>query len=247
MGGNESKIAPNQIFKPTPREFLRNNIQDDIDYAEDLMAKGKFDKALAFIKENNINLNDGKYTTLLQKTTILRDTPLKFVQKLLDMGADPNGKTDFNPYPPIIDAITRGRIDIVKLLKQRGARIDILPLDPGTNEPILFTMLTLHPEKDIMNNWLLENTPKQDFQKIFVKIKEMNDVLNERNKSEVDSAIEISGKWVEHATIIKALKKLEAFQKKQKTQGGGTRKIRMNRKNKKHKIKTLRVCYKIRR
>jgi hypothetical protein len=101
---------------------------------------------------------------------------LSIVRKLLDRGIDPNVVSSFGVVP-IMDALNKGHIDTVKLLYERGARIDNFVGKDGRPEPIekflldqLTTSFRLAKVKTTLP-WLIDHTPDSGLEYVHKRLK----------------------------------------------------------------------------
>lgn len=92
--------------------------KSDIDYVRKALARG-------FPVQTPLPWgNNALWEALLVEPKSAEDQrPYEMVQQLLDAGADPNQQSETDP-PPLIHAITKGNVAMVRLLVSRGARVD---------------------------------------------------------------------------------------------------------------------------
>lgn len=86
--------------------------------------------AMTILVKAGANINaylDGCWGTLLDKAIHQRD--IEMLKHLLELGADCN-KARTKRYPPITEAVNKGYIDIVKILIDADADINLSHLDP---------------------------------------------------------------------------------------------------------------------
>jgi len=115
------------------REMIGFNVDVNFDCPEDVESLGNHGIRYAF------HYYPRSYNHTNPICLATAKSSLKIVALLLDAGAQLNGR-----FPPLVDAARTGHLDMVNLLRMRGANLD--HADPHGNVPLYVALLNDHVE-----------------------------------------------------------------------------------------------------